>query len=327
MKLFDYARASRVSEAVGLVADHPGGAFIGGGTELTNLMKDGVLAPDLVVDVSGLPLSRIGLGEGRLHIGATARMGDVADHPSVRERFPVVSEALLASASPQVRNRATIAGNLMQRTRCWYYRDVGSACNKREPGSGCPAIGGQNRRHAIHGGSDHCIAVHPSDLAVALSALEATVLTLGPDGRRSIPIGDFYRLPGSTPHQETALRHGELITGVEIPESRLAVDSRYLKLRDRAAFEFAVVSVAAALTRQDGVVTDVRLAFGGIATRPWRSPRAEEALRGRPLRRTTIAAAGRALVEGAAPREHNAFKVELVQRALAHILEDLGGRK
>ncbi|MGW2292064.1 FAD binding domain-containing protein [Streptomyces phaeochromogenes] len=326
MKLFDYARPSRVSDAVGLVAGHPGGAFIGGGTELTNLMKDGVLAPDLVVDVGALALADIGVRKGQLLIGATARMGDVAEHPVVRERFPVISEALLASASPQVRNRATIGGNLMQRTRCWYYRDVGSACNKREPGSGCPAIGGQNRWHAILGGSDHCIAVHPSDLAVSLTALDATVLTLGPDGRRSIPIGDFYRLPGSTPDQETPLRHGELITAVEIPESGPAGGSRYLKLRDRATFEFAVVSVAAALTQAGGVVTDVRLAFGGIATRPWRSAGAEEALRGHPLTQATIAAAGQALVDGAQPREHNAFKVELVQRALADILEDLGGR-
>ncbi|MDQ0773544.1 xanthine dehydrogenase YagS FAD-binding subunit [Streptomyces aurantiacus] len=326
MKLFDHVRTSRASDAVGLVAGHPGGAFIGGGTELTNLMKDGVLAPDLVVDVGALALADIGVRRGRLHIGATARMGDVAEHPVVRERFPVVSQALLASASPQVRNRATIGGNLMQRTRCWYYRDVGSACNKREPGSGCPAIGGQNRWHAIHGGSDHRIAVHPSDLAVSLTALDATVLTLGPDGRRSLPIGDLYRLPGSTPDKETALRHGELVTGVEIPESPLAADSRYLKLRDRATFEFAVVSVAAALTRAGGTVTDVRLAFGGIATGPWRSPGAEEALRGRRLNPTTIAAAGRALVEGATPRQHNAFKVELVQRALTDILEDLGGR-
>ncbi|MGC9382336.1 FAD binding domain-containing protein [Streptomyces sp. MH13] len=326
MKLFDYARSARAADAVRLVAGHPGGAFIGGGTELTNLMKDGVLAPDLVVDVSTLALADVGMRRGRLHIGATARMSDVADHPVVREQFPVLSEALLASASPQVRNRATIGGNLMQRTRCWYYRDIGSPCNKREPGSGCPAIEGQNRWHAIHGGSDHCIAVHPSDLAVALTALDATVLTLGPDGRRSIPVEDFYRLPGTAPDRETALRHGELITGVDIPEGGPAAGSRYLKLRDRASFEFAVVSVAAALTRRGGVVTDVRLAFGGIATRPWRSRGAEAALSGRPLTRATITAAGKALVEHAQPREHNAFKVELVQRALTDILEDLGGR-
>lgn len=325
MKLFDYARAARATDAVDLVARQRSAAFIGGGTELTNLMKDGVLAPDLVVDVGRLDLSDIGMRRGRLHIGATARMGDVAEHPVVRKRFPVVAEALLASASPQVRNRATIGGNLMQRTRCWYYRDAGSPCNKREPGSGCPAVEGQNRWHAIHGGSDHCIAVHPSDLAVSLTALDATVAVLGPDGRRSVPLADFYRLPGSTPHQETALRHGELITGVDIPHNRLAAASRYLKLRDRASFEFAVVSVAAALTQERGRVSEVRLAFGGIATKPWRSPAAEDALRGSRLTRDTIAAAGRALVEGARPREHNAFKVELVQRALADVLEDLGG--
>ncbi|ONK14008.1 xanthine dehydrogenase family protein subunit M [Streptomyces sp. MP131-18] len=327
MKPFDYARASRPAQAVDLVASRDEAAFIAGGTELTNLMKDGVLAPGLVVDVSGLPLSDIELHEGRLRIGATARMRQVADHPMVRERFPVISEALLASASPQVRNRAAIGGNLLQRTRCGYYRDVGSPCNRREPGSGCPAIDGQNRQHAILGGSDHCIAVHPSDLAVALSALDSVVLTLGPDGRRSIALKDLHRLPGDTPHRETVLRHGEMITGLEIPESRAARNSRYLKLRDRASFEFAVVSVAAALTLRGRVVTDVRLAFGGIAPRPWRSAAAERALRDQPLTDATVAAAGRALVRDAEPREHNAFKVELVQRALADILSDLGGNR
>ncbi|WP_328437755.1 xanthine dehydrogenase family protein subunit M [Streptomyces sp. NBC_00444] len=329
MKPFDYARTLRPSEAVGLVASRSRdeAAFIAGGTELTNLMKDGVLAPDLVVDVGELPLSGIELRDGRLRVGATARMREVADHPLVRKRFPAISEALLASASPQVRNRATIGGNLMQRTRCGYYRDVGSPCNRREPGSGCAAIDGQNRRHAILGGSDHCIAVHPSDLAVALSALDAVVRTFGPDGRRSIALKDFHLLPGATPHRETALRHGEMITGVEVPESLVARNSRYLKLRDRASFEFAVVSVAAALTLRGRVVTDVRLAFGGIAPRPWRSYAAEDALRGRPLTDTTAAAAGRALVRDAKPREHNAFKVELVQRALADILNDLEGNR
>ncbi len=327
MKLFDYARTSRSSDAVRLVADRPDGAFIAGGTELTNLMKDGALAPGLVVDINDLPLSQVTLRDGTLHIGATARMRDVADHPVVREHFPVLSEALLASASPQVRNKASIGGNLMQRTRCWYYRDSGSPCNRREPGSGCPALDGQNRWHAILGGSDHCIAVHPSDLAVALSALDAVVLTLGPDGRRSVPLHDFHLLPGATPHRETVLRHGEMITGVEIPESRLARGSRYLKVRDRATFEFAVVSVAAALTLRERVVTDVRLAFGGVAPKPWRSPAAEEALRGRPLTESSVAAAARALVRDVRPREHNAFKVELVQRALADVLDSLGGRR
>ncbi|WP_407561719.1 FAD binding domain-containing protein [Streptomyces sp. 184] len=327
MKPFDYVRASGPSEAAGLVASRDAAAFIAGGTELTNLMKDGVLALDLVVDVGGLPLSGIELLDGRLHIGATARMQAVADHPVVRERFPAVSEALLASASPQVRNRATIGGNLMQRTRCGYYRDTGSPCNRRRPGSGCPAIDGQNRRHAILGGSSHCIAVHPSDLAVALTALDARVLTLGPEGRRSIGLADLHLLPGSTPHRETALRRGEIITGVEVPVCLAARTSRYLKLRDRASFEFAVVSVAAALALRGRVVTDIRLAFGGVAPRPWRSAAAEDALRGRPLTDAAVTEAGRLLVRGAEPRGHNRFKVELVQRALASALEALGGNR
>ncbi|PJE94508.1 FAD-binding molybdopterin dehydrogenase [Streptomyces carminius] len=327
MKSFDYLRVSRASAAVGAVAARPQGSFVAGGTELLNLMKDEALAPDLVVDVNGLPLSEIALRDGRLSIGATARMGDVADHPVVRERFPVLAEALLASASPQIRNRASIGGNLMQRTRCWYYRDPGSPCNRRDPGSGCPALDGQNRWHAVLGGSGHCIAVHPSDLAVALRALDATVHILGPRGRRSLSLDDLYRLPGATPHRETALRHGELITGVELPITPLARSSRYLKLRDRASFEFAVVSVAAALTMRGRTVTGVRLAFGGIAPRPWHSPAAEEALRGRALTDRAVREAGRALVRGAEPREHNAFKIELVQRALADILDDLGGRR
>ncbi|MGW7517962.1 FAD binding domain-containing protein [Streptomyces sp. NPDC054796] len=325
MRLFDYARASRASEAVDLVASRGEAAFLAGGTELTNLLKDGVLTPGLVVDVNDTPLSGIELREGRLRIGAMARMRQVADRPVVRERFPVISEALLASASPQVRNRATIGGNLMQRTRCGYYRDAVGPCNRRRPGSGCPAIAGQNRAHAILGGSDHCIAVHPSDLAVALCALDAVVLTLGPDGRRSIAVGDLHLLPGNTPHRETALRHGEMITGVEVPEHPVARGSRYLKLRDRSSFEFATVSVAAALTMRERVVTDIRLAFGGVAPRPWRSAEAEDALRGRPLTDATLAEAGRALVRGARTREHNAFKVELVQRALADVLSGLGG--
>ncbi|QNP75264.1 xanthine dehydrogenase family protein subunit M [Streptomyces roseirectus] len=325
MKPFDYTRTTRASEAVRLVAARPQGAFVAGGTELLNLVKDQVVAPDLVVDISRLPLSGVELRDGTLRVGALARMREVADHADVRTAFPVLAQALLASASPQIRNRATIGGNLMQRTRCWYYRDAGSPCNKRAPGSGCPALTGQNRRHAIHGGSGHCIAVHPSDLAVALTALRATVIVLGPQGTRAVPLEDFYLLPGTTPHKETALRHGELITEVTVPASRPARHSRYLKLRDRATFEFAVVSVAAALTMDDGEVSDARLAFGGIAPRPWRSAEAEEALRGRPLTGATIESAARALLSGARPRRHNAFKAELVRRALADVLTGLGG--
>ncbi len=320
MTLFDYARVKDPADAVRRVAGARSAGFIAGGTELTNLMKDGVEAPDLVVDINALPLGRVDEKRGVVRIGALARMTDVADDPAVRRRIPAVSEALLASASPQVRNAASIGGNLLQRTRCWYFRDTAFPCNKRQPGSGCPAQEGQNRWHAVLGGSDQCIAVHASDLAVALTALEATVVTLGPDGERRVPIGDLYLLPGSTPERENVLRRGELITRVDVPATATAERSRYLKLRDRASFEFAVVSVAAAVRMRGGNVADVRLAFGGVGTRPWRSPEAEAALRGGPLSDERIRAAGHALVREARPREHNAFKVELVQRALARIL-------
>jgi xanthine dehydrogenase YagS FAD-binding subunit len=327
MRLFGYARATQPADAVNLVAGRPGATFIAGGTDLLNLMKDGAEAHDLVVDINPLPWRKVDSQAGHLRIGALARMNDVAVHPVVRERLPVLSQALLASASPQLRNMASIGGNLLQRTRCWYFRDSSMPCNKREPGSGCSAIEGQNGRHAILGGSDACIAVHPSDLAVALLALNAAVLTVGPDGERRVPLAELYLLPGSTPDKENALAHGELITGVEIPLTPLAGHSRYLKLRDRASFDFAVVSVAAAVQRNGSTVSDVRLAFGGIGTRPWRSPKAEDALRGKPLTAAAIEAAGRALVYDAKPRQHNAFKVDLVQRALADILGKLGGTR
>ncbi|GAA5056569.1 xanthine dehydrogenase YagS FAD-binding subunit [Thermocatellispora tengchongensis] len=311
MKLFDYVRATSTGDAVSA-----GGDYIAGGTDLLNLMKDGVEAPDRVVDINALPLGGISLDAGVLRIGALARMAEVAAHPAVRHRLPVISQALLDSASPQIRNMASISGNLLQRTRCWYFRDTAFACHKRRPGSGCPAQDGQNRWHAILGGSDRCIAVHASDLAVALTALEATVVT----HRRRIPISEFYLLPEGTPERENVLESGELITGIEVPVTTLASRSRYLKLRDRATFEFAVVSVAAAVRLRGGEVDDVRLAFGGVAPRPWRSPEAEAALKGGPLTDERIRAAGQALVRDARPREHNAFKVELVQRALAQIL-------
>jgi len=263
--------------------------------------------------------------DGVIRIGALARMRDVAEHPAVERALPVVSQALLASASPQVRNMAAVGGNLLQRTRCGYFRDTGSPCNKRVPGSGCPALDGQNRAHAILGGSDHCIAVHPSDLAVALLAVDATVLTQGPTGPRRIPMGDFHLAPGVTPDRENALAHGELIVGIEVPVTPMAATSGYLKLRDRATFEFAVVAVAAALDMRGNTVRDVRLTFGGVATKPWRSPDAEAALRGNPLTGATIAAAGQALVRGAVTREQNAFKADLVQRAVDGHLRELGG--
>jgi xanthine dehydrogenase YagS FAD-binding subunit len=324
MRAFGYTAATDPASAVELGAE-PSAAFIAGGTDLLNLMRDGAERHDRLIDLNQLNLTAVTADTAGLHVGGLARMRQVAEHRRVREGFPVLSQALLASASPQVRNMASIGGNLLQRTRCGYFRDAGSACNKRVPGSGCPAIDGHNRIHAILGGSEHCIATHPSDLAVALVALDAVVHVLGRDGARQVPIADFYLLPGDTPHRETALHHGDLITRVDVPASPVAAHSRYLKLRDRATFEFAVVSVAAALRLRGGRVHDVRLAFGGIGTRPWRSPEAEDALRGHRLAEDSMAEAGRALVRHAVPRDGNAFKVELVQRALTGVLSELGG--
>lgn len=325
MRTFGYTVADSPAEAVRLAAGTRGSTFIAGGTDLLNLMRDGAEAHDHLIDVGALDNDDVAFDSTSLRLGAAASMRKVGEHRRVRREFPVLSEALLASASPQIRTMATIGGNLLQRTRCGYFRDPGSACNKRAPGSGCPALAGHNRGHAILGGGDHCIAAHPSDLAVALTALDATVRLLGPDGERTVPIADFYLLPGSTPNRENALRPGELITGVDVPRTSLTARSRYLKLRDRATFEFAVVSVAAAVRTRGRVVRDVRLAFGGVGTRPWRDVRVEAALRGRPLTTRTIDEAGRILVRDAAPREGNEFKVELVQRALASVLNDLGG--
>jgi xanthine dehydrogenase YagS FAD-binding subunit len=325
MKAFTYTRPRDIDSAVRAVAATPGAAFIAGGTDLLNLMKDGARDHDRIVDINSLPLTRISQNWDSITIGALARMGDVAAHPAVRSAFPVLSEALLASASPQVRNMAAIGGNLLQRTRCGYFRDAGSSCNKRRPGSGCPAIKGDNRGHAVLGGSEHCIAENPSDLAVSLLALDAAVLTAGPGGRRRIRFADFHLVPGTTPDRETALEHGELIIGVEVPRTSVATHSRYLKLRDRASFEFAVVSVAAALEMRGRTVSAVRLAFGGIATKPWRVKEVEDELRGKPLTDSVIAQAGTVLVRGAVAREHNAFKIELVKRAMSVVLKDLGG--
>lgn len=325
MRNFAYTVAKSPADAVRIAAGTPNSAFVAGGTDLLNLMRDGAEAHDHLVDVNRLDLDGVTVTGSTLRIGALARMRQVGEHPTVRRSFPVLSQALLASASPQVRTMAAIGGNLLQRTRCGYFRDTGSACHKRAPGTGCPAITGHNRGHAILGGSDHCIATHPSDLAVALVALDATVHLLGPDGARTVPIADFYLLPGTTPERETVLREGELITRVDVPRTAVATHSRYLKLRDRATFEFAVVSVAAALRMNGRVVRDVRLAFGGVGTRPWRDTRVEAALRGRELTTATMTGAGRVLVRDAVPRDGNGFKVELVQRALTSVLGELGG--
>lgn len=324
MRAFGYVAPRDPSDAVDLVAQQ-GGTFIAGGTDVLNLMRDGAESHDRIVDINGLALDDMTSDDTRLRIGALARMRQVGEDPGVVRDYPVVSQALLASASPQIRIMATIGGNLLQRTRCGYFRDPGSACNKRSPGSGCPAIEGRNRIHAVLGGSSDCIAVHPSDLAVSLVASDAVVHMLGPDGAREVAITDFYVRPGSTPQVETVLADDELITHVDVPRTPLAARSQYLKIRDRATFEFAVVSVAAGLDMTGQRVDDVRLAFGGIGTTPWRSVEAEDVLRGSRLTRRRIAAAGRVLVREAEPRDENGFKVELVQRALDGVLTGLGG--
>lgn len=326
MRPFRYVRAADPAGAVDLASTEAGADFIAGGTDLLNLMRDGAEAPSLLIDINpivGLSGVAPAPGGGVL-IGALTRMSDLAVDPLVQSRYPALSEALLASASPQVRNMASVGGNLMQRTRCWYFRDAAMPCNTRTPGSGCPALEGENRMHAILGGSDACIKVHPSDLAVALLALDAAVVVRGPGGERRVPLDEFYVLPGATPERETALERGELIVRIELPATA-APRSHYVKVRDRASFEFALVSAAVALDVAGGLVRDARVALGGVAPRPWRSREAEDALRGAALSPATIAAAGEAAVRAAAPREHNQFKVELTKRTLARALNELGG--
>jgi xanthine dehydrogenase YagS FAD-binding subunit len=324
MQPFRYLRAVDPAGAIATVAAESGAAFLAGGTELVNWLKDGLQTPSLLVDLNALPLAAVEVRPAGVRIGALARMSDVAQLPAIRDGYPVLSEALLAGASPQLRNAATIGGNLMQRTRCPYFRDVTFACNRRRPGSGCAAIGGVNRWHAIFGGSPHCIAVHPSDLAVALLALDAVVHTQGPAGTRAIPIADFHRLPGDAPERETALEHGELIVAVEVPATPFAGRSQYRKVRDRASYEFALVSAAIALDLADGTVRAARIALGGVAPKPWRAHAAEAALVGRPLDAAALDAAAAAAVADAQPTADNAFKVDLARRTLRSTLARLG---
>ena len=294
--------------------------FIAGGTDLVQLMQDFVERPKRLVDLDGLPLDRIEFGGNGARIGALVRMADLADHAEIRRQYPVVTEALLASASPQVRNMATIGGNLLQRTRCSYFRDVGSSCNKRDPGSGCPAIGGDHRRLAIFGGSDNCIATHASDLAVALAALDAAVELRSPSGTRVVALNDFYLLPDDTPQRETVMASGELISAVLLPPAGANERSHYLKLRDRASFEFALVSAAVMVAREGDRIGRARIAMGGIGTKPWRLPQVEAALAGAPASRDAIVAAAARAGDGANPLPQNGFKVALMQRALARAL-------
>ena len=327
MTPFDYRRATSVDDAVRLAAQ-PGAMFLGGGTNLIDLAKGGVVQPRLLVDVTRLPLADVAvLPDGGVRIGAMARKTDAANHPLVRMRYPLLSQAFLAGASAQLRNMATVGGNLLQRTRCPYFYDTGfEHCNKRAPGSGCDAIGGINRNHAILGASDACIATHPSDMCVALAALRATVRVRSARAERAIPIADFHRLPGDTPQKDTTLEAGELIVAVDLPPSNFADHAYYLKVRDRASYAFALVSVAAALDVRDGVVRDAAIALGGVAHKPWRLPGAEALLVGRPLTRETMQAAADALVQDARPASQNGFKVELAKRAVVRALQTAGGQ-
>jgi xanthine dehydrogenase YagS FAD-binding subunit len=290
------------------------------------LWKLGVEAPRSVIDINALPFAGIAPGEGGITIGALARLADVADHPAVRDGYGAIAEALLASASPQIRNVATIGGNLLQRTRCAYFRSS-LPCNKREPGSGCGALNGGNRLHALFGTSAHCVATHASDLAVAFVALDAKVRLRGAQAERVMPLEELYLLPGDTPGRETQLAKGELIVEVELPRTALARNSCYLKLRDRASFEFAVVSVAAALDMEDGVIRAARICAGGVGTKPWRLRACEAAVAGAPPGEAVFRDAAALAAEGARPLSQNGFKVELLRRTVFRALAELGGRR
>ena len=331
---FAYSQAASVQAAAASLARHgsdgagePGTDFFAGGTDMMQLMKERVRNPGRVIDITALPgLDRIEAGPDGARLGALARMSDAAAHPGVREHLPVVSEALLASASPGVRNLATLGGNLLQRTRCGYFRDVGAPCNTREPGSSCPALDGQNRNHAILGASGHCIATYAGDLANALLVLDARLRVAGPDGERSLSLAELHKQPGATPHVETQLRSGELITAIEVPLSAAARRSRYVKVRDRASFEWAIASAAVAMDLAgDGTVRDVRVAVGGVATTPWRLPRVEAALQGRRLTAQLCRDASELAAEGARPHGRNAYKTELIKRTVARALQETGG--
>ncbi|BBY18101.1 FAD binding domain-containing protein [Mycolicibacterium litorale] len=327
MRTFDYHLAESPADAVATLTAHPDAAYLAGGTNLVDHMKLGVATPGLLVDVSRLALDEVtNTGDGGVRVGATVRNSDLAAHPLIRSRYPGLSRALLSAASGQLRNSATTAGNLLQRTRCVYFQDVTTPCNKRTPGSGCSAIGGYVRYHAILGASPQCIAVHPSDMAVAMSALDAVVVVEGGDGERRIPIDEFYRLPGDEPHRDTVLRHGELITAVELPAPPDNAVSDYRKVRDRASFAFAVVSVAAEITLRGEEIASARIALGGVAHKPWRARSAEEVLTGAAPTEETFAAAADAELAAAQPQPGNEFKVTLTRRTLIAELRALTGR-
>ncbi|MET8010323.1 xanthine dehydrogenase family protein subunit M [Streptomyces sp. NPDC005271] len=330
MKEFAYARAGDADEAAALMTQRPDATYLGGGTNLVDLMKLGVTDPGLLVDVSRLPYDRIDhRDDGSVLIGATVRNGDLAGDPGIRQRFPLLAQALLAGASGQLRTVATVGGNLLQRTRCVYFQDVTKPCNKREPGTGCPAIQGAHRDLAVLGTSDHCVASHPSDMAVALVALDAVAHVRSPDGAsRTVPMAELYLLPGDTPHRETVLDHGDLVTAVELPPPPPGAATRYRKVRDRRSYAFALVSTATAVSlADDGSLADVRIALGGVAPLPWRARIAEERLRGRRPEEETLREAARAELAAARPLPGNAFKVDLAIDLIVAGIRDLIARE
>jgi xanthine dehydrogenase YagS FAD-binding subunit len=320
---FALEKAHSAEEAIAAAA--AGGRYIAGGTTLIDLMREEVEHPERLIDINALPLGGVRVeGGGDLVIGALARMAEVAADPDVLRVQPLIAESLIEGASPQLRNMASIGGNLLQRVRCPYFRMLDAACNKRTPGSGCAAIDGLNAGHAILGTSDHCVATHPSDLAVALVALDATMRVRGPQGERSFPVEELYRLPGDTPHLEHTLLPGELIVEVRVPGGAHSRRARYLKVRDRASYEFALVSAAVALDVEGGVVRAARIAAGGVGTRPWRMRACEELLVGRPPERKAFEAAAEVAVQGARPLQHNRYKVELLPRTIVRALDMAG---
>jgi xanthine dehydrogenase YagS FAD-binding subunit len=318
---FQYARPDTVSEAVRQIAADPAAKFIAGGTNLLDLMKEDVERPARLIDISRLPLKRIEeTPEGGLRIGALVPNSDLAYHPLIEQRYPMLGSAILAGASAQLRNMASTGGNLLQRTRCFYFYDTATPCNKRDPGSGCSAIKGINRINAILGTSEDCIATHPSDMCVALAALEAKVHVVGPAGPRVIAFADFHRLPGSTPHIDTNLHPNEIITAVELPARGFASNYTYLKIRDRLSYAFALVSVAAALELEGNTIREARLALGGVAPKPWRDTAAEAALRGQSAAQAGFTQAADLLLRDARGYGHNAFKIDLARRAIVRAL-------
>jgi xanthine dehydrogenase YagS FAD-binding subunit len=318
---FQYARATDVADAVRQIASDPAAKFIAGGTNLIDLMKENVERPTRLIDITRLPLKTVEqTAEGGLRIGALVPNADLAYHPLIAQRYPILASAILAGASQQLRNMASTGGNLLQRTRCYYFYDTATPCNKREPGSGCSAINGLNRMHAILGTSDACIATHPSDMCVALAALEAKLHVAGPSGERTIAFADFHRLPGDTPERDTNLERNEIVTAVELPPRGFAANYTYLKIRDRLSYAFALVSIAAALELDGTTIKEARLALGGVAHKPWRDAAAEAALRGQPTNPASFSRAADLLLREAKGYEHNSFKLELARRGIVRAL-------